>query len=126
MSEFVIDLDHIWKIYPIQKDRPGFKEFFVNFHKFIGKRGKQPNHFPALKGVSLRIQKGECVGIIGRNGAGKSTLLSIILGTTVPTKGSITIGDWVTPLLELGGGFHLDHVRNQENPQHLWPIRLSV
>ena len=46
------------------------------------------------------------MGIIGRNGAGKSTLLSIILGTTLPTKGSVKVGDWITPLLELGGGFH--------------------
>jgi lipopolysaccharide transport system ATP-binding protein len=106
MSEFVIDLDHIWKIYPIQKQRPGFKEFFVSFHKFIGRRGKKRSHFTALKDVSLQVQKGECVGIIGRNGAGKSTLLSIILGTTLPTKGRVKVGDWITPLLELGGGFH--------------------
>lgn len=106
MNEFVIDLDHIWKIYPLQKDRPGFKEFFVNFHKFIGKRGKKHDSFCALKGVTLRIQKGECVGIIGRNGAGKSTLLSIILGTTLPTKGTVNVEGWITPLLELGGGFH--------------------
>jgi len=106
MSEVVIDLDHIWKIYPIQEDRPGFKEFFVNFHKFIERRGKKRDHFNALKGVTLKVQKGECVGIIGRNGAGKSTLLSIILGTTLPTKGTVNVEDWITPLLELGGGFH--------------------
>jgi len=106
MSEVVIDLDHIWKIYPLQKDRPGFKEFFVNFHKFIEGRREKHNFFCALKDVTLRIQKGECVGIIGRNGAGKSTLLSIILGTTLSTKGSVTVKDWITPLLELGGGFH--------------------
>jgi ABC-type polysaccharide/polyol phosphate transport system ATPase subunit len=106
MNEFVIDLDHIWKIYPLQKDRPGFKEFFVNLHKFIGNRGKKHDRFYALKDVTLRIQKGECVGIVGRNGAGKSTLLSIIHGTTLPTKGSVNVEDWITPLLELGGGFH--------------------
>jgi ABC-type polysaccharide/polyol phosphate transport system ATPase subunit len=106
MSESVIDLDHIWKIYPVQKDRPGFKEFFVNFHKFIERRREKHSHFSALKGVTLQIQKGECVGIIGSNGAGKSTLLSIILGTTVPTKGTVNVTDWITPLLELGGGFH--------------------
>jgi len=106
MSEFAIDLDHIWKIYPIQRERPGFKEFFVGFHKFIGRGRKERSHFSALKDVSLQVQKGECVGIIGRNGAGKSTLLSIILGTTLPTKGSVKVGDWITPLLELGGGFH--------------------
>jgi ABC-type polysaccharide/polyol phosphate transport system ATPase subunit len=106
MNEFVIDLDHIWKTYPLQRDRPGFKEFFVNFHKFIEKGRKKDNYFHALKGVSLQIQGGECVGIIGRNGAGKTTILSVILGTTLPTRGSVTVKDWITPLLELGGGFH--------------------
>jgi ABC-type polysaccharide/polyol phosphate transport system ATPase subunit len=106
MSEFVIELDHIWKGYPLQRERPGFKECFVNFHRFIERKRERGNHFYALKGVTLRIQKGECVGIVGRNGAGKSTLLSIILGTTLPTKGSVNVQDWITPLLELGGGFH--------------------
>jgi ABC-type polysaccharide/polyol phosphate transport system ATPase subunit len=106
MSEFMIDLDHIWKIYPIHKERPGFKEFFVSLHKFIGKSRKGRGQFSALKDLSLHVQKGECVGIIGRNGAGKSTLLSVILGTTLPTKGIVKVGDWITPLLELGGGFH--------------------
>jgi len=108
MSECAIDLDRIWKIYRVRKDRPGFKEFLVNFHKFLGKGGRNHDHFHALKEVSLQIQKGECVGIIGRNGAGKSTLLSIILGTTLPTKGTVAVRDWITPLLELGGGFDLD------------------
>ncbi len=106
MSERVIDLDQVWKRYPLQSDRPGLKEFFVNFHRFFKKR--KDHHFYALKNLTLRIERGECVGIIGRNGAGKSTLLSVILGTTLPTKGSVKVGYRITPLLELGGGFHPD------------------
>jgi len=108
MTEFVIDIDHVWKKYPLQKDRPGFKEFFVNIHKFIKWKEEADSHFYALRDVTLQIRKGECVGIIGRNGAGKTTLLSLMLGTIFPSKGKVRIMDRVTPLLELGGGFHPD------------------
>lgn len=46
----------------------------------------------ALDGVSLTIERGEAIGIIGRNGAGKTTLMSALLGLIDPTSGSITIG----------------------------------
>jgi len=108
MSEWVIDLDHVWKEYPLQRDRPGFKEFMVNIHKFIRRKDEEKSHFYALKDLTLRIEKGECVGIIGENGAGKSTLLSLMLGTIFPSRGDVKVMDRVTPLLELGGGFHPD------------------
>jgi ABC-type polysaccharide/polyol phosphate transport system ATPase subunit len=109
MNEFAIDLDHIWKKYPLQKDRPGFKEFFVNIHKSISKKkDKENRHFDALKDLTLKIKRGECVGVVGKNGAGKSTLLSIILGTIFPSEGKVKVMDRVTPLLELGAGFHPD------------------
>ncbi len=42
-----------------------------------------------LKGVDLKIEKGEVVSLIGANGAGKSTLLKVISGLIAPLKGSI-------------------------------------
>lgn len=109
MSHFVIDLEHVWKKYPAKKDRPGLKEFMVNFYKLIYKKTDHVNsHFYALKDLTLKIKKGECIGIIGQNGAGKSTLLSVILGTILPSKGRVEVMGRVTPLLELGAGFHPD------------------
>lgn len=62
--------------------------------------------FLALNGVSLTVNKGEAVGIIGHNGAGKSTLLKLITRVTAPTAGVIKLNGRVASLLEVGTGFH--------------------
>jgi branched-chain amino acid transport system ATP-binding protein len=47
--------------------------------------------FQALFGVSMRVDAGEAVGVIGANGAGKTTLLRVISGLLAPTAGSMTM-----------------------------------
>lgn len=47
------------------------------------------DHIAALKGVSLTVEKGEIVAIIGANGAGKTTLINTISGVLKPHKGEI-------------------------------------
>jgi ABC-type polysaccharide/polyol phosphate transport system ATPase subunit len=64
------------------------------------------NHFLALKDIDLTVNRGEIFGIIGRNGAGKSTLLKVISRVLIPTSGRVWINGAVSPLLELGAGFH--------------------
>ncbi len=60
----------------------------------------------ALKDVSLQVEHGEALGIIGRNGAGKSTLLKILSRITDPTAGVVDLYGRVGSLLEVGTGFH--------------------
>lgn len=62
--------------------------------------------FKALDDVSLSVEKGESLGIIGRNGAGKSTLLKLLSRITAPTEGEIRFYGRIASMLEVGTGFH--------------------
>jgi branched-chain amino acid transport system ATP-binding protein len=55
-----------------------------DIHTFYG-------NIQALKGVTLEVEEGECVTLIGSNGAGKSTTLRSISGLTPPRTGSIRL-----------------------------------
>lgn len=59
-----------------------------------------------LRGVTFRVERGEAFAILGRNGTGKSTILKLIAGVTAPTAGDVLVAGRVSPLIELGAGFH--------------------
>ncbi|MGE0056648.1 MAG: phosphonate ABC transporter ATP-binding protein [Dehalococcoidia bacterium] len=50
-----------------------------------------PNGYEALKSISLSVDRGEIIGVVGRSGAGKSTLLRCINGLERPTSGSVIL-----------------------------------
>lgn len=58
-----------------------------------------------LRGVSLQINKGDKIGILGRNGAGKSTLIRIISGAELPSSGRVARRMSVSWPLAFGGAF---------------------
>jgi lipopolysaccharide transport system ATP-binding protein len=69
-------------------------------------RREKSETFWALKEVTLHVNEGEVLGLIGRNGAGKTTLLKILSRITKPTTGWAEIHGRVGSLLEVGTGFH--------------------
>lgn len=58
----------------------------------------------ALRGITMDLEHGARVGLIGSNGAGKSTLLRLLSGIYEPTGGTATVEGRVAPVFDLGVG----------------------
>lgn len=68
----------------------------------------------ALKDVTIAIEQGERVGLIGLNGAGKSTLLKVMAGIYMPTTGVAETEGHVCPMFEFATGFEM-HQTGRDN-----------
>jgi ABC-type polysaccharide/polyol phosphate transport system ATPase subunit len=98
----VITLTGVSKTYQLQAARPRtLKQALLG-----GSRHALAQQHVALDGLDLVVRAGESVGIIGTNGSGKSTLLKLITGIIRPSSGAIAVDGRISPLLELGAGFH--------------------
>ena len=103
MSEDVIQFRSVSKRFRLHHHRT-LREFVPALLR--GQAFSEP--FYALRDVSFSVRRGETVGIVGRNGSGKSTVLKLIAGVTAPSSGQVLVRGRVSPLIELGAGFHPD------------------
>lgn len=100
----MITLEQVSKIFRLPHERKTtLRQRFVSIFK-----KDTYERFYALRDISLKVNQGEFVGVIGRNGSGKSTLLKLIARVLEPTSGTIKVDANVAPFLELGVGFQHD------------------
>jgi ABC-type polysaccharide/polyol phosphate transport system ATPase subunit len=103
----VVRFDQVSKQFTLHRERPrSFQELFLNLPRLKGRRSREP--YWALRDVSLEVNAGDTLGIVGDNGAGKSTMLKLISRIIEPSSGTIAVDGRVSALLELGAGFHPD------------------
>ena len=103
--ETIISVEHVSMRFSLSSEKfDSFKEYVIKSLK------KQVSYdeFWALKDVSFEVKQGDSLGLIGLNGSGKSTMLKTIAGVLKPTKGQVTVGGNIAPLIELGAGFDMD------------------
>ncbi|HEX3622288.1 MAG TPA: ABC transporter ATP-binding protein [Acidimicrobiales bacterium] len=100
MPDLAISCAGVWKSYRMYHQRAHtLKERVLS-------GGNRYDHFWALRGVDLEVPAGSTMGIIGANGSGKSTLLKVMARILEPNRGALEVNGTVSPLLELGTGFH--------------------
>lgn len=77
---------------------------------FVAALRRRPlaSRFHALNDVTIEIDEGEAVALLGFNGSGKSTTLKMISGVLRPDAGEVLTRGRVAGLIEVGAGFHPD------------------
>lgn len=102
-TQNVIELTGVKKHFKVYLDKGDTLKERVIFSK----RNQYQNR-EILKGIDIKIPKGQAVGLIGKNGCGKSTTLKLLTRILKPNEGQVAIHGRVSSLIELGAGFHPD------------------
>ena len=103
MAATALELDRVSKRFRLRRTR-SLKDLAVH-----AVRGRPlGDTLLALDEVSLTVEQGEAVGLLGLNGSGKSTLLKLVSGVLRPDSGSVRVRGRVAGLIEVGAGLHPD------------------
>ncbi len=100
---FAIEIQELTKKFRIYADQGrSLKE------KTLSAKRRKYEERTVLDGISLTVEQGEAIGLVGKNGCGKSTLLKLMSRILYPEGGSVKLNGRVSSLIELGDGFHPD------------------
>ena len=104
MSDYAVQIQNVSKVYRLYENP-------IERLKDALSLSKKDNYreYHALSNISINVERGQTVGLIGTNGAGKSTLLKIVTGVLTPTEGNVVVNGKIAALLELGAGFNMEY-----------------
>src|ERR1044071_7648553 len=75
-----------------------FNQSLIELREVVKVYATAAGEFNALKGISMQVEQGEFVGVIGKSGAGKSTLLNMITGVDHLTSGEVIVSTTGSPV----------------------------
>jgi len=102
MRDGQITLQEVGVSYRIYREKVStLKEAVANRFRHL----RSAEMFWALRQVSLEVEPGEAIALVGHNGSGKSTLLKTIAGVLLPSEGAVAAQGRISPMIELGAGF---------------------
>jgi len=119
-DEILVRLDNVSKIFCRDLKKSlffGLQDSARDLFSF-GRKTKDPiadissspalrdGEFFAVRNVSFKLRRGECLGLIGKNGAGKTTLLKMLNGLIKPDAGRIEMRGRIAAMIALGSGFN--------------------
>ena len=84
-----IQVNGLSKHFNLFKREAGLKGAFKSFFN------RKYENFNALKDITIQVQDGEIVGILGENGAGKTTLIKLLVGLLHPSSGNVEINGFI-------------------------------
>ena len=113
----IIEVKDLTMRFAIERRHYGLKNIVLHLPQYIHDRANRA-WFNALDGLSLSINRGERIGLIGHNGCGKTTLLSVIGGVYRRYLGEVTVRGRVSMMLALGAGFSKEL---SGRPARRWP-----
>jgi len=121
LLEEVIRFQGVAKDYPLFAGSRERLRFHLSKAFGVSRGAENVSYKTALKDISLRVGRGEKVGLIGSNGSGKTTLLKAMIGAVEPSNGRVTRSGNVQALMQTGIGFHedLSGSENIRNALHL-------
>ena len=89
MKKNIIQVSDLSKSFDVSSKELGLKGTLKHFFK------RETKSIEIIKNISFEIKKGEIVGFLGANGAGKTTILKMLCGLIYPTKGKLTVSDYL-------------------------------
>lgn len=104
-KKYIVSVKDVSMVFNLATEKvDSLKEYVLK----LLKRELMMQKFYALQDISLNIEPGDAVALIGVNGSGKSTLLKVIAGVMHPTTGSVKVRGSIAPMIELGAGFDME------------------
>ena len=114
-SEHLVEIQDLHMVFKTRFHHDSMRDLFVSMLKDpLGNFLDSEERLHILKGINLKVKKGDIIGVLGVNGSGKTTLCRVISGTYFPTQGTVKTQGRVKAVFDTQIGIN-DELTGREN-----------